>query len=166
MNMTNTRKFAAEFRVGANGSREMVVDTDDASALMELALDFLGVQPSGPMIRINEQPRPSAELNRAQQEIASLQQMVMDLRQQMQTQQYVQLQQMAPPQMPAQQPMQQQPMQPQMQQPPVQQQPQSSRRLPSSFLDIDPNNMDAKTWAALTKEQQSEWLRHYGLGQQ
>lgn len=135
--MTMTRKYKIGL-TNQSGSREMYIETDDLAELGSIRWVREYLQPSV----ASQDAQDTLVMSSLQEQNASLRLQVSQLRQQIQS--------MAP----------QQPQQPR-QQAPVQ--PVQPRRIPTSFLELDPNNMTADVWSTLGEEQRVQWMKQWNI---
>lgn len=181
--MNMDKKYTIGLSVSHDGNREMNIETNDLQDLFQADWfrQFLMSKTSAPIQQVPvQQVRDDTadlqlqlatdEINRLQQQLTKMKSQQQQMQQQMQEisqekpipkldgavqsimpdlqkqmQQSQQQQQspspMPPPPRPAQQP----------------------RRLPASFLELDPNNMTEAIWNSLTAEQQQQWLAYYKI---
>jgi len=154
--MNMDRKYTIGLSVSSEGNH-VTIDTDALQELLQSDWfrQFLKLQPDRSLV--------DNQFQEAVNEIARLQQQMSQMRQQ-------QMQQPVQPVQPIQQPQRVQ-MQPQMQQarpadeliknitavPPMQ----APRRLPQSFMELNPDTMTEPIWNSLNPEQQQQWLTYY-----
>ena len=162
--------YTVGFSVSSDGKREMFIETDDLQSLSDADWfrEFLDLRIKQSSSDNLKQTETMLQLQALQQENSQLRQLFMQ--QQEQRQRQVQQVQQARPPASAVASSQQTPARPadelikNIVTPQPQQPQQPQRRLPTSYLELTPDNITPDIWNTLNAEQQAQWLKKYNLG--